>query len=76
MLAMFLGMKGNILEEICISDALKEYLRNRFVSSENVNDNNKREKRTRNRPCKAEKFSKDREKLVKELINKYQYTVG
>ena len=32
--------ESNILEEICISDALKEYLRNRFVSSENVNDNN------------------------------------
>jgi hypothetical protein len=36
-------------------------------NSENPNENNKRVKRTRNRPSKAERFSEEREKLIKEL---------
>ena len=33
-------------------------------NSDNVNENGKRMKRTRIRPCKAERFSEDREKLI------------
>ena len=36
-------------------------------NSENPNENNKRGKRTRNRPSKAERYSEEREKLIKEL---------
>lgn len=36
-------------------------------NSDNVNDNGKRDKKTRKRPCKAERFSKEREELIEEL---------
>ncbi len=36
-------------------------------NSDNTNENNKRVKRTRNRPSKAERFSEEREELIKEL---------
>jgi hypothetical protein len=36
-------------------------------NSDNVNENNKRGKKTRNRPSKAERFGEEREKLIKEL---------
>ena len=36
-------------------------------NSDNVNENNKRVKRTRNRPSKAERFCEEREELIKEL---------
>ena len=36
-------------------------------NSENPNENNKRVKRTRNRPSKAERYTKEREELIKEL---------
>lgn len=36
-------------------------------NSDNVNENNKRVKRTRNRPSKAERFVEEREELIKEL---------
>ena len=36
-------------------------------NSETQNNNGKREKRTRNRPSKAERFSEEREELIKEL---------
>jgi hypothetical protein len=36
-------------------------------NSENANENNKRVKRTRNRPNKAERYIKEREELIKEL---------
>jgi len=36
-------------------------------NSENPNENNKRIKRTRKRPSKAERYSEEREELIKEL---------
>lgn len=36
-------------------------------NSDNINDNKKREKRTRNRPSKAERYTEEREELIKEL---------
>ncbi len=36
-------------------------------NSDNINENGKREKKTRNRPCKAERFGEERAELVKEL---------
>jgi hypothetical protein len=33
-------------------------------NSDNVNENGKREKRTRNRPSKAERFIEEREELI------------
>jgi hypothetical protein len=36
-------------------------------NSDNVNENNKRVKRTRNRPSKAERYVEEREELIKEL---------
>ncbi len=38
-------------------------------NSDNVNDNGKRAKTTRNRPCKSERFEKEREELIKEINN-------
>jgi hypothetical protein len=38
-------------------------------NSDNPNDNGKRTKTTRNRPCKSERFEKEREKLIKEINN-------
>jgi hypothetical protein len=43
-------------------------------NSDNVNENGKREKRTRNRPSKAERFSEEREELIKELERKMGLT--
>lgn len=43
-------------------------------NSDNINDNGKRMKRTRNRPCKAERFGEERAKLVKELEKKMGLT--
>lgn len=37
------------------------------TNSDNVNENNKRIKRTRNRPSKAERFGKEREEIIKEI---------
>jgi len=36
-------------------------------NSDNVNENNKREKRTRNRPSKAERYIQEREGIIEEL---------
>lgn len=36
-------------------------------NSDNVNDNGKRQKRTRNRPCKNERYENERKELIKEL---------
>lgn len=36
-------------------------------NSNDINDNGKRNKKTRKRPCKAERFSKEREELIEEL---------
>ena len=43
-------------------------------NSDNINDNNKRVKRTRNRPSKAERFVEEREELIKELEKKIGLT--
>jgi hypothetical protein len=43
-------------------------------NSDNVNENGKRMKKTRNRPCKAERFSEERAELVKELEKKMGLT--
>ena len=43
-------------------------------NSDNINMNGKREKRTRNRPSKAERFSEEREELIKELEKKMGLT--
>jgi hypothetical protein len=43
-------------------------------NSDTPNLNNKREKRTRNRPSKSERFSEEREELVKELEKKMGLT--
>lgn len=54
----------NIIEE----DNKSQVSNNTLTSnSDNVNENNKRLKRTRNRPSKAEKFIEEREELIKEL---------
>lgn len=45
-----------------------------ILKGDNVNENNKREKRTRNRPSKADRFSQEREELVKELEKKMGLT--
>lgn len=36
-------------------------------NSENINENGKREKKTRNRPSKAQRYTEEREELIKEL---------
>jgi hypothetical protein len=36
-------------------------------TSNSDNDNNKRQKRTRNRPCKNERYENERKELIKEL---------
>ncbi len=38
-------------------------------NSDNQNENGKRVKRTRNRPCKSDRFQDKREELIKELEN-------
>jgi hypothetical protein len=43
-------------------------------NSDNYNENGKREKRTRNRPSKAERFSGERDELIKELEKKMGLT--
>jgi len=43
-------------------------------NSDNMNEKGKREKKARNRPCKAERFSEEREELVKELEKKMGLT--
>ena len=43
-------------------------------NSESQNKNGKREKRSRNRPNKAERFSEEREELIKELEKKMGLT--
>ena len=43
-------------------------------NSDNVNENGKREKRTRNRPSKAERYTEEREELIKELESKMGLT--
>ena len=48
------------------SGAHQKFIDNKFLGC-NVNENNKRVKRTRNRPSKAERFSEEREELIKEL---------
>ena len=42
---------------------------NSSSGSDNINENGKRVKKTRNRPCKNQKFEKEREELIKELEN-------
>ena len=43
-------------------------------NTDSPNENNKREKRTRNRVSKAEKFSEERDQLIKELEKKMGLT--
>ena len=42
---------------------------NSSSGSDNINENGKRVKKTRNRPCKSERFQDCREELIKELEN-------
>ena len=42
---------------------------NSSSGSDNINENGKRVKKTRNRPCKSERFQDSREELIKELEN-------
>ena len=42
---------------------------NSSSGSDNINENGKRVKKTRNRPCKNQKFEREREELIKELEN-------
>ena len=44
------------------------------TNSDTPNENGKREKRTRNRPSKAERFVEEREELIKELEKKMGLT--
>ncbi len=45
----------------------KKEKNNESQNSDNINENGKREKMSRNRLCKAERFSEEREELLKEL---------
>lgn len=54
------------LNEEIKSGAHQKFIDNKFLGC-NTNENNKRVKRTRNRPSKAERFSEEREELIKEL---------
>ncbi len=47
------------------NSALSGY--NSSSGSDNINENGKRVKKTRNRPCKSERFTKEREEIIKEL---------
>jgi hypothetical protein len=50
------------------SGAHQKFIDNKFLGC-NVNENGKREKRTRNRPSKAERYTEEREELIKDLNN-------
>ena len=49
------------------NSALSEY--NSSSGSDNINENEKRVKKTRNRSCKSERFQDSREEIIKELNN-------
>jgi hypothetical protein len=49
-----------------IKSGAHQKFNNEFLGC-NVNDNNKREKKTRKRPSKAERFIEERKKFLKEL---------
>ena len=58
----------NKIKDINEEDNNSQRSNNTLTSnSENPNENKKSEKRTRNRPSKAERFSEEREELLKEL---------
>lgn len=60
-----------IIEEDNLSQESKK---SNTTNSENVNKNNKREKISRKRPSKAERYTEEREELIKELERKIGIT--
>jgi len=54
------------------NSALSEY--NSSSGSDNINENEKRVKKTGNRPCKSERFEKEREELIKNIETKIGLT--
>ncbi len=59
-----------VIDNSGLSDKQDNDMNSNTSNSDNINENDNKTKTTRNRPCKSERFEKEREELIKNLETK------